>query len=668
MQYKNQGTGSKIWAIGTGWMITNDVLVTAGHCVYNWAEGYGRATSIRAYVGYAGTDVSEQQFSVGEVVATTSGWLAGGKNKTKDVAFVKLKDPFKNIKPFAYEPTPLKGNEDLFIVGYPSDKTWTSADGKKTEGGGQMYESTGKVEWNLVETEYMLSYNLSTAGGMNLRPDFSGQKLIRVIGNSGSPVLLSNLTTSVATHVRGFRLGNEGTSIGTYGNWYPPYINVINNTANYEKKVVRTCDNGIIKYVNVPTDSKQESVLKAFSSVKDIGAKIVPGILQLGFPFLGPVGGPLAALAGTVLGWAGSLCESNFGPEGDFSTNVSEKNYAERAILAEAAVYTVAKLNTDQLGDLDLLDKINDYFRVLKPNFGNLSPKLLGTLLEPSTRIALDSMLIKDKIAEKAKSQTESGTTNERVQISASDDEENEASIDNDAEAFMTKLLTDTYKCPGEESFIDVLGSVISQGLKLALPIMQTAASGLAALNNTTSTEAAMEKSEVDKHVILLAKRAVLGEAVLQGLMKVDVDTLEGIKIPCKDDNGEIKEEAFFDLFKAMAQRIGRQVLDSAPKVIKAATPIVKELLKGELAKFGVGSTLDTNGTENKQGMEKREQGTEKWKQDDAIADAVENHIVGLMDLEPGSDHPHLKMPLEDVMREVEKGNLDSTRFITMEE
>ena len=516
---------------------------------------------------------------------------------------------------------------------------------------------------------------------------------MRGIGNSGSPVLRSNRTSSIATHVRGSSLVNSGTSIGTYGNWYPPHIEVINNIAKYKDKVVKEYHSGddvIIKYVNVPCEGKTESVLKAISSVNNIGKKIIPGVLQLGLPFLGPVGGPLAALAGTVLGWAGSLCETNLGPRDGFSAKMTEKNYAERAILAEAAIQTVGKLNTTQLGDLDLLDKISDHYRVLKPNVGIISPHLLRILQPHGTRIALDAILVKDSIAKQQT--TESGSSDGRVEISASngDQTENEGPIDSDTEAFMAKLLTPTFKCSGEESFIDVLGSVISQGLKLALPIMQTAASGLAALSNTTSTEAAMAPSEADKDVLHLAKRAVVSEAVLQGLMNVDMATLEGIKLSYKDDSGTLQEEAFFDTFKKMAQKIGRQVLRSAPKVIKLATPIIQDLLKGGQQQpvdlsGGAGGGMSGDNTNREQrrkgkkfgkgneeikgfgGKEELAAKEEEGEAKEATHEAVENHILALLDLKPGIKHPHLNMPLEDVMREVAESadtNLDGTPFI----
>lgn len=163
IQYDGQATGSDEYAMGTGWMISSDTLVTAGHCAYNW-DGYGRAKTIKVYAGYYGKSWTE--YSAGKTVATTAGWLAGSKNKTKDVAFVQLQNSFKKVtKPFTYEPTPLEGNENLFIVGYPADKTVT-VDGHQIRGG-QMWESKGAIKWNLAETEYMLSYMLSTSGGRN---------------------------------------------------------------------------------------------------------------------------------------------------------------------------------------------------------------------------------------------------------------------------------------------------------------------------------------------------------------------------------------------------------------------------------------------------------------------------------------------------------------------
>ena len=39
-----------VWAIGTGWLLKNDVFVTAGRCTWDWSYSYGRAVEVKAYV------------------------------------------------------------------------------------------------------------------------------------------------------------------------------------------------------------------------------------------------------------------------------------------------------------------------------------------------------------------------------------------------------------------------------------------------------------------------------------------------------------------------------------------------------------------------------------------------------------------------------------------
>lgn len=171
-------------------------------------------------------------------------------------------------------------------------------------------------------------------------------------------------------------------------------------------------------------------------------------------------------------------------------------------------------------------------------------------------------MLAKDR----AGSVSESETRNDLTQPEDAPDNETEPSAE--VEAFMNALLVPSYECPGEESFFDELSTVISRGLKLAVPVMDTAISGLCALNSVIPTEAAMLEKDTDQHMHLLCKRAVMGEAALQSLFGIEPNQLP---------------EGFLDTFKRVVQRMGRQVRTLAPTVTKTATPILKELLKGEL-------------------------------------------------------------------------------------
>lgn len=171
----------------------------------------------------------------------------------------------------------------------------------------------------------------------------------------------------------------------------------------------------------------------------------------------------------------------------------------------------VYALSLKKLNKLGLSELIKKEYSSLQKNYGRISPKLLGILLEPSTRIALDSILVKERIA--ATRSQSANIDDDRVDIT---DNQSDIPVDDHTKQFLGALIKPTLRCAGEESFIDRLGSVISKGLRIALPITKSAAVGLAALSNITSTEAAIVNTKQDQHLRLLAKRAILGEVALQ--------------------------------------------------------------------------------------------------------------------------------------------------------
>ncbi len=50
--------------MGTGWLINNDTIVTAGHCVYDWSHQLGQLTHVKAYIGYHGKESIKDPRSV----------------------------------------------------------------------------------------------------------------------------------------------------------------------------------------------------------------------------------------------------------------------------------------------------------------------------------------------------------------------------------------------------------------------------------------------------------------------------------------------------------------------------------------------------------------------------------------------------------------------------
>jgi len=173
VRYKNQAATDDHWGMGTGWLIRPDLLVTAGHCAYDFGEGrLGPAVMVKAYMGYSGKANMTQyalnsgsvQLRMGKTFITPSGWLqSNGTDRQSDVSFLKLDRPFfGNFTPFAYAETPVIGLEQIGVVGYPADKL----DGGKSERGSRMYEMFSKVAWDLNKNEQnMLAYAISTYPG-----------------------------------------------------------------------------------------------------------------------------------------------------------------------------------------------------------------------------------------------------------------------------------------------------------------------------------------------------------------------------------------------------------------------------------------------------------------------------------------------------------------------
>ena len=135
--------------MGTGWLIRPDIFVTAGHCSYDWTHKMGRATEVKAYVGYDGResekDPSVQSRQVKRIV-TTEGWVKTRGQKAFDVSFMQVKTPFTGISPLRFDETPQKGSLSLGIVGYPADLR----DERSGERGARMYESFLPTDFDLA--------------------------------------------------------------------------------------------------------------------------------------------------------------------------------------------------------------------------------------------------------------------------------------------------------------------------------------------------------------------------------------------------------------------------------------------------------------------------------------------------------------------------------------
>ena len=49
-----RGDDDAVWMMATGWLIRPDLIVTAGHVVFDRSRGYGAVTQLKCYIGYNG--------------------------------------------------------------------------------------------------------------------------------------------------------------------------------------------------------------------------------------------------------------------------------------------------------------------------------------------------------------------------------------------------------------------------------------------------------------------------------------------------------------------------------------------------------------------------------------------------------------------------------------
>ncbi|CZR64652.1 uncharacterized protein PAC_14550 [Phialocephala subalpina] len=563
IRYENQPNDNN-WGMGTGWLIRPDLLVTAGHCAYDFGEErYGRATIVKAYMGYSGkTNLSPVnlnsgavQLRMGKTFITTTGWLQSeGTNRRTDVAFLKLDRPFTgNFTPVSYVDTPFSGQDIIGVVGYPADK-----------------------------------------------PDGDASQ-------SGSPVIRKSDGISIGAHVYGGTSTNSASSIGgKYGNDFDAYVNVFNQRAqpitsilgiSVIKPATAGADN--MNITNGGFDSTGFRSIGSFESstghsegtesfldvLKDIGKVAIPLVstgLQIASPFLGPVGPPAASIAGVALGALGKMCESAFDSQTQTLRMIPKvtpeqlEGIAQRAVLAEAALQTTLKLDHDSPEGKLILQAMKENYAVMKPQ-ESLPSKLFPCIAVPTLRIAMDPKLPvrSEHVPDVRKALPNSTMT--------------ESSFSTSTEAaFARELLQPTIRLPGEEGFFDTLGPIIKSGLKFATPLLsQAAKQGIDfALSSLNKTESAFDTTASDNIIAgPLFRRAVVAECALQAIQKIDPSRLKGLKL--YDDHGNESTEGFFDFMKKTMQVVGRKVIETAPDVIKNVGPVALDLLAHAIQQKG---------------------------------------------------------------------------------
>ncbi|KAK0616705.1 trypsin-like cysteine/serine peptidase domain-containing protein, partial [Immersiella caudata] len=205
------------YAMGTGWLISPDTVVTAGHNVFDWSgfgKGLGKAVQIKCYIGYQGAasvNSPDVQFRLAKNIITTPEWITGRENRHRDVSFIQVDRPFTgDLRIFRYEDTPAAEDDEIMlgVVGYPGDMSIIV--NNRRERGAEMYEMFAPETYSLSGNRHgnplgLLEYRVSTYGGQ-----------------SGAPVIRKDAKgmTVIGTHVYAAGTRNQASVIGPLGNDY----------------------------------------------------------------------------------------------------------------------------------------------------------------------------------------------------------------------------------------------------------------------------------------------------------------------------------------------------------------------------------------------------------------------------------------------------------------
>ncbi|KAK6215442.1 hypothetical protein QIS74_08461 [Colletotrichum tabaci] len=627
--------GTSVWMMGTGWLIRPNLLVTAGHVVYDWSRGLGEAREIRCYIGYSGAasvGKPHVQTRSATKIVTTAEWLSTKADRTraKDVAFIQVDRDFEgNLSLFKYSiNTPVAGRgSNLGVVGYPGDKSLRNEDTGENEMGAEMYEAFQDTDYDISKSQRnMIEYKISTYGGQ-----------------SGAPIVRRGDMMVIGTHCYGgggFE-SNSGNSIGgQFGNVYSKYIDlfiqpmdapngkaaivalghasnangqavpssqVISNGQVTKSQIVNgQVGNGLAlinknnynynnNSVSGPPVGDAEGfvdILRAVGKVGSVALPIAGSILG------GPIGGGIATVAGSLLGMvsgAESALDNGASSPESFAPHQLSRGAAERAVLAEAALQTIVSLDRGDVAE-GLIDDVVSTFKRTAPKLEDLVKVLRPILTQQALEIAVKGM---NRTAGLAQTSLESDLSRARVSIHPGGDfTESALTGGGEGAALLESLLTPTVPVGGEEGWISSLGSLISTGVKLAAPIAGKLAKeyapkiigGLVSKISGGSQES-VEGSDVmlnDDTTRFLLKRALLADASLTALQRLNKNELGQLRI-----RSEVRQEhalgdqegAWGDFFKTVVQKVAPIALDGAKKAAAALAPKIVDAALGKLGR-----------------------------------------------------------------------------------
>ena len=335
-------------------------------------------------------------------------------------------------------------------------------------------------------------------------------------------------------------------------------------------------------------ESDEEGFMDIMKGALRIGAPLLGGALKTGLPLaLGPLGAPIGALAGLALNAAGKFAESTDAES--FDPSEAQEGTMERAILAEAALTAIQRMDLHPEDQESIFSDMKDYVMKAAPTIKKVAPRVMGAMMEPALRIALNSL---HKYNEHGHSGAEAfeDYDSEPFRLNVTYSSAIDQKGGRNEEAFLQGLrnsaqAAESFDGESEEGFFDI----IKAGIRLASPLhglFPGAPFGLPILAKMVGESAESTEAESTAPSALsssdLAKRALVGEAALQALMKLPPQKLE--------------EEGFFDMISAAVKTIAPIVVKVAPTVISNLSPTIGGIIKAATGQEAAFATADAQG------------------------------------------------------------------------
>ncbi|KAJ6515419.1 hypothetical protein C8R45DRAFT_919467 [Mycena sanguinolenta] len=621
--------GEDEWKLGTGWLIRPDLLVTAGHVVYDQEYGCGATAHIKCYIGYNGaqsvpkkgyslTDIPPVQPRYGSKIVTTESWVKETDARLRDVAFIRVHKPFVgNLNLFKFTDTISPARLRVGIVGYPGDK---DLDGEK---GAQMYELFDNTVIDLQKhPRHMITYPISTNQGQ-----------------SGAPVLSETDAGLIAigTHCCGdiYREAkNVGNSIGgQWGNDYNLLISVFDSTIPTTPNNIEYVALGNTVKLPVPSprpsfpsrrptfgtqpsfpslppppeSSRTDPVLVRTNKVVEEGfidmlkdvARIGATAVQVGGSLFGPIGTVVVSAAGGLLGaLAGQESTMLALAMGRRGTNSIAPGVGERAVLAEASLQGVLHLMEHGDANDPVINKVVSHmahnYTHFAPNIDALSSRLAPQLTECALDIASQRL---NRAITEPHQEAEFATLPRRA-LTGLPSAESGFDLGKQG-AFAESLLSPTRPLQGgEEGAFDFLGSLLSKAVSIAKPLVSRAAtvvvtdilpqvlSRVPAIGSATNSEATLSlvSSRNAEAANLIFKRALVADTAASALVSLTREELDTLKIKrFAQESGTEQQEGIVDFIKTAVQKIGPFALNTAQSAVKRFAPVLIDIAADKL-------------------------------------------------------------------------------------